>query len=180
MFNFTSLNLLIPVELGLWNTYNSERQITAYSATFKYWQWAVDTLIGKVQKLLGVDTPDKAIAFLSGAIAQGVCSTHSDHCKGPNKQYQSADECMDFLTKQIRFGQAYEMGRNTLLCRSVHQNMVEFRPDVHCSHIGPTGGGKCGDDKTYLETVTDDFFGQSQFFMPGIAGGIATAKGEGA
>ena len=35
----------------------------------------------------------------------------------------------------------------------VHQNMVPLRPDVHCSHIGKTGGGYCGDEKGYVETV---------------------------
>ena len=178
MFNFASLHQIVPVELGLWNTYNSNKQITAYSATFKYWQWAVDTLIGSVQKLLGVDTPEQAIAFLTGAIADGICSTHDDSCSGTNLQYSSKKECMTFLTKTIRFGKAYEMGRNTLLCRSVHQNMVAFRPDAHCSHIGPSGGGMCSDDKTYNQTVMDDYFRQTQFVMPGL--GSATAKGVGA
>jgi len=31
----------------------------------------------------------------------------------------------------------------TVLCRSVHKNMVSFRPQVHCPHIGPTGGAMC-------------------------------------
>lgn len=51
-----------------------------------------------------------------------------------------------------------DVGRNTLLCRMVHQNMVPYRPDVHCSHVGKTGGGYCGDDKDYVKTVTEDFF----------------------
>ena len=40
----------------------------------------------------------------------------------------------------------------------VHQNMVPYRPDVHCSHIGPSGGGYCGDDKSYGDTVTEEYF----------------------
>ena len=49
-------------------------------------------------------------------------------------------------------------GRNTLLCRMVHQNMVPFRPNVHCPHIGKTGGGYCNDDTTYDGTVLQNFF----------------------
>ena len=168
MFNFTSLHLTLPVELGIWNVYNSDRQIIEYSATFKYWQWAVDTLIAAAQTSLGLPTPEKTQAFLTGAIAQNICTTASQSCTGANQQYQSNDDCLNFLTNQIRFGEAYELGRNTLLCRSVHQNMVPFRPAVHCPHIGKTGGGMCADDKTYVETVTDNYFTNAPFMMAGL------------
>lgn len=168
MFNFTSLHLTIPVELGLWNVYNADGEILQYSATFKYWQWAVDTLISGAQESLGLPTPEKTVAFLTGAIAQNICDTAQTNCKGDNEQYTSNNDCLAFLTQKIRFGQAYELGRNTLLCRSVHQNMVPFRPDVHCSHIGKTGGGMCADDKTYLSTVADNYFTNAPFVMQGI------------
>ena len=44
---------------------------------------------------------------------------------------------------------------NTLMCRSVHELMVKHRPEVHCSHIGPTGGGQCDDSTTYVERVVE-------------------------
>ena len=49
----------------------------------------------------------------------------------------------------------------------VHQNMVPFRPAVHCPHIGPTGGGYCDDDKTYDQTVTQDYFTNYPFAYGG-------------
>lgn len=49
-------------------------------------------------------------------------------------------------------------GRNTLLCRMVHQNMVPIRPSVHCPHIGQGGGGYCDDDMSYMQTVTEPYF----------------------
>ncbi len=49
-------------------------------------------------------------------------------------------------------------GRNTLLCRMVHQNMVPYRPSVHCPHIGKTGGGYCNDAMSYESTVTQNYF----------------------
>lgn len=65
-----------------------------------------------------------------------------------------------------------ETGRNTLLCRMVHQNMVPFRPAVHCPHIGPTGGGYCDDDKTYAQTVLQDYFTNYPFVDGvGVTGG---------
>ena len=168
MFNFTALHVTLPVELGLWNVYNSNRQILEYSATFKYWQWAVDTLISAAQTAMNLSSPDKTISFLTGAIAQSICTTASQSCKGDNVQYTNNDDCLNFLTKQIRFGQAYELGRNTLLCRSVHQNMVPLRPEVHCPHIGKTGGGMCADDKTYAQTVTDGYFTNAPFMPQGL------------
>ena len=45
----------------------------------------------------------------------------------------------------------------------VHQNMVPFRPSVHCPHIGPNGGGYCDDDKSYDQTVLENYFTNFQF-----------------
>ena len=80
---------------------------------------------------------------------------------------------MQFLTKEVRFGAAYELGRNTLLCRMVHQNMVPFRPGVHCPHVGPTGGGYCDDGMTYTDVVDEDYF-TNYPFVSGTAGGNVT------
>lgn len=55
------------------------------------------------------------------------------------------------------------VGRNTLLCRMIHQNMVPFRPAVHCPHIGKTGGGFCVDDQNYNKTVMEDYFVNAPF-----------------
>lgn len=50
------------------------------------------------------------------------------------------------------------LGRNTLLCRMIHQNMAPFRPAVHFPHTGKTGGGFCVDHQNYITTVTEDCF----------------------
>ena len=44
--------------------------------------------------------------------------------------------------------------------------MVSLRPDEHCSHIGPTGGGMCVDDQDYAAVVTDNYFTNSDFVVP--------------
>jgi hypothetical protein len=100
----------------------------------------------------------KAQAGAQDAIAKSVCKTHDTYCKGDNVQYASNQECYDFLTKETRFGESFELGRNTLVCRSVHEGMLKFRPDVHCSHIGKTGGGMCDDDMSYAEKVDEKYF----------------------
>ncbi|KAG0647323.1 hypothetical protein D0Z07_6924 [Hyphodiscus hymeniophilus] len=45
MFNMTSLNLIVPIEIETWTTWNSLGQMTQYDGIFKYWQWLLDTVI---------------------------------------------------------------------------------------------------------------------------------------
>lgn len=39
--------------------------------------------------------------------------------------------------------------------------MAQIRPDVHCSHIGPTGGAFCNNDRTYDGIVEERLFTHS-------------------
>ncbi|KAL8661090.1 MAG: hypothetical protein Q9202_005904 [Teloschistes flavicans] len=178
-FNFTALNLVIPVEISTWNTYNSKGQISQYDATFNHWQWAVDYLIQTAGKKFATNSTQATVALLTQALGKSICGTAQTYCNGTNVQYQSGDECLNFLTKQVRFGEAYELGRNTLLCRMVHQNMVPFRPQVHCPHIGKTGGGYCNDDMTYVQTVSNDYFTNAPYIPYGrhATGGAVPSSG---
>ena len=63
-------------------------------------------------------------------------------------------------------------GRDTLLCRMVHQNMVPLRPEVHCPHIGPSGGGYCVDTPSYAGTVGSNYVNS---FSPAYGNGNLTA-----
>jgi hypothetical protein len=54
MFNFTSLGLIIPIEIDSWNTWNEAGQVTQYDGSFKYWQWAVDYIIASRYSLYSV------------------------------------------------------------------------------------------------------------------------------
>lgn len=96
---------------------------------------------------------------------KSICQTHEKHCTGANQQYDDTASCVKFLTEGVRFGQDYELGQDTLLCRSVHQQMVQYRPEVHCPHIGPTGGGMCVDDQTYEGKVREDYFTHIPFVV---------------
>ncbi|TVY83101.1 hypothetical protein LSUE1_G005917, partial [Lachnellula suecica] len=158
IFNFTSLGLVLPVIIESWNTWNAKGEITQYNASFKYWQWMVDTVIGASMPLLNATTPAEAVQILTSKVAASICNTAQTFCNGENTQYDSMASCYQYLTQETRFGASYEVGRDTLLCRIVHQNMVPFRPSVHCNHIGPTGGGYCTDDTTYVSTVMNKYF----------------------
>ncbi|KAL8936128.1 MAG: hypothetical protein Q9216_005095 [Gyalolechia sp. 2 TL-2023] len=174
-FNFTALNLMVPVEIDAWNTFNGLGQISQYDATFKHWQWTVDYLLQAAGKKFGTATKQATITLLQEAIAKSICQTSMTNCQGTSAQYQSSEQCFAYLTKEIRFGEAYELGKNTLLCRMVHQNMVPFRPEVHCPHIGPTGGESCIDDKDYEMTVMENYFTNSPYIPFGYKSPVLAA-----
>ncbi|KAL9018131.1 MAG: hypothetical protein Q9185_004538 [Variospora sp. 1 TL-2023] len=147
-FKFSALNLLLPLEILGWNTYNARGEISQYDATFKNWQWAVDRLLLAAGRQYGTaNSTQSTIRALQQAIARSICGTSQRYCK------------------------------NTLLCRMVHQNMVPYRPEVHCPHIGKAGGGYCVDDKGYVETVNEEFFTNSPYVPYGFRaeGGNITA-----
>ncbi|MCJ1458580.1 hypothetical protein MMC28_008953 [Mycoblastus sanguinarius] len=157
-FSFSILGgLTVPVQIETWNSFNAQGQISQYDATFKWWQWTVDYLLQTAASASNMSLTQMEV-YATQKLAESICTTAQTYCNGTNVQYNSTADCMTFLTSEIRFGEAYELGRNTLLCRMVHQNMVPYRPAVHCPHIGPTGGGYCDDDKSYDDTVTENYF----------------------
>lgn len=81
--------------------------------------------------ILNATTPTQVVEILTTILAEEICETAQTYCNGTNTQYANFTSCYEFLTTEVRFGEAYEFGRNTLVCRMVHQNMVPFRPSVH-------------------------------------------------
>ena len=167
-FNFSSLGLVLPIEIDTWNLFDADGKILQYDATFKWFQYFMDTAIKAVMPAIEANTQQQAIQYFTAALASGICSTHQSYCNGTNQQYANYSSCVDFMTTQIRFGQAYELGMNTLLCRMVHQNMIPYRPAVHCPHIGPSGGNMCVDDRSYEYTVLQPYFTNAPFVPYGF------------
>jgi hypothetical protein len=164
MFNST-LRIVVPVTIDTFIAWNDRGEILQYDATFRWFGFLLDTLIAAAAKALGLPNLAEAITALAHTLATSICQVHDKHCTGANKQYGDTTECIDFLTKGVRFGKDYELGRNTLICRSLHQQMVQFRPEVHCPHIGPSGGGMCVDDQTYEEKVLEKYFTNAPFVI---------------
>lgn len=62
------------------------------------------------------------------------------------------DYCMLMLTDQILnpfnnktipFGSFNRADSNTVSCRTIHNILTIFRPEVHCPHVSPSGGDAC-------------------------------------
>ncbi|KAL4789692.1 hypothetical protein BDV19DRAFT_20664 [Aspergillus venezuelensis] len=164
-FNATSFNTLVPVTIDTWILFNVDGKIVQYDATFRWFGWLLDTLLEAAGTgLFNTTDPAETQKALGDLLGNTICETHDQYCVDDNKQYDSNTACVNFLLEEIRFGKAYELGRNTLLCREVHEHMVQYRPTEHCPHIGPDGGGYCVDDKNYEDVVTEGYFKKS--FVP--------------
>lgn len=92
------------------------------------------------------------IGLLKTLTIELICKVHETYCTGTNTQYNSTSQCIDFL-QTVRLGNGHEGSMNTVFCRSLHQNMIRFRPTVHCPHIGPSGGDMCTDGATFSSVV---------------------------
>jgi hypothetical protein len=128
-----------------------------------------DNLISKVDITFtnlgaAVDIPaDKLVEaapgqFIPARLASmiGICTILSQTCVGPYQQYESVDECVGFM-QTIPYGTYDRAFSNSYTCRSTHTLLTPFRPQIHCAHAGPTGGGKCI-DFPYEEYYTNDFY----------------------
>lgn len=78
-----------------------------------------------------------------GAIRQ-LCPVIQEKCTGVNQQYSSTLAC-ELHIAGLPFGSFDEVWGNNYVCRGVHTLLTAIRPDVHCPHVGPTGGMKCVD-----------------------------------
>ncbi|KAL5422076.1 hypothetical protein PMIN04_004984 [Paraphaeosphaeria minitans] len=155
-------NVTFPIVISTWMTYNKAKEITQYDVIFKWFGNILQLLLSTIDK-----DPFKAQAKGAIALSKSICASHTKFCLGKDIQYESEEECIRFMTEDIRFGQPFELGMNTLLCRNVHQKMLPFRPDVHCPHIGKSGGGQCADDTTYVQKVTEDYYKNSAWIPTG-------------
>jgi len=173
-FNISSFGVVVPVEIDAWFALNSAGQLAQYDATFKWFDFLVDTMIQSTMATMNTTNATQAIRMLQLKVANSVCGVHQTYCNGTNQQYSNYTQCMQVLTEGVRFGQSFELGRDTLLCRMVHMNMVSLRPSVHCPHIGPSGGGMCADDMTYAQKVLQPYFTHMPFVPYGRQDANAT------
>ncbi|KAJ6553032.1 hypothetical protein B0H19DRAFT_1263453 [Mycena capillaripes] len=75
---------------------------------------------------------------------QAVCGQQAQTCVGNNTVYSSVGDYMQTPTAKP-FGRLDEAWGDNVVCRTIHVLLTKFRPEVHCAHVGPAGGGKCID-----------------------------------
>ncbi|KAJ9601902.1 hypothetical protein H2200_013617 [Cladophialophora chaetospira] len=162
-FNITLVDYLVPVQINIWLSFDGDRKISAYDASFRWFSWLYDDLLKEFSARQGYGSDVTAASQdLKSGLIQQICERATIHCVGRNLQYNNSFECADMLFRKVRLGMSYEFGMNTILCRSLHALMVPLRPDIHCPHVGRTGGDMCVDDLRYQELATVDVVGTNQ------------------
>ncbi|PBK97324.1 hypothetical protein ARMGADRAFT_634355 [Armillaria gallica] len=169
-FFFSSVNLTFPLQIDVIVRFDDETmKVTSYDATLRrwseFWDYFIPLLVPKAAEELmaantiGVDYGNSTDIIVHRAVTD-ICTVAQTYCVGDNKQYDSYDQCFEFLTKKVPFGAAWSGGGNTGFCRYIHKNMVTYRPEVHCPHIGPTGGHYCI-ARNYTDVVLNPPFHES-------------------
>ncbi|EME40182.1 hypothetical protein DOTSEDRAFT_56437 [Dothistroma septosporum NZE10] len=106
----------------------------------KYQSW-VPNLQAWTKASSGIDYTNQQV---QDAVAGGLCPTVQQRCQGKDQQFKDVQDCTAQLGAKS-FGNFDEAWGDNLACRTIHIILTMVRPDVHCPHVGPTGGGKCID-----------------------------------
>ena len=165
-FRHVATGIELPLVLDIFIGIDNDGKIDRYDATFKRHDWFFDALSAMITPSLAqsMNIPLASInatyvqAISLQGITKSVCSIAQKFCVGANQQYDSYEDCEAFMTS-LPLGQSYGLGQNNALCRMVHQEMVPFRPTVHCDHIGPSGGHMCI-ERNYSEVADEVYFRQ--------------------
>ncbi|KAJ7932816.1 hypothetical protein B0H13DRAFT_2227550 [Mycena leptocephala] len=121
-------------------------------AVLKYDAWIPDLdLYLNVSHGFDVYTP----AAMNNTI-QGICQLQAQTCVGNNAVYNGVSDCTQTLAAKP-FGRSDETWGDNVVCRMIHVVLTKIRPEVHCPHVGPTGGGKCV-DVAYNDVYFNDEF----------------------
>ncbi|KAK0645039.1 hypothetical protein DIS24_g8287 [Lasiodiplodia hormozganensis] len=117
----------------------------------------------------GIDFENRTIQ--QGTVVQSLCPTIQKQCTGKDQVYQNVDDCTAQLLAKP-FGTFDEVWADNVVCRIIHVLLTAIRPDVHCAHVGPTGGAKCVNSDYRLDYFDDDhLFGLPEPFMCPQLGG---------
>ena len=79
-------------------------------------------------------------------------------------------DCTSFL-QRLPLGQTYQLGFNTISCRSLHTHTLPVRPAVHCPHAGKNGGDSFR-DWIYTEAINADPFTAGPYLPSDIMAGV--------
>ena len=80
-----------------------------YDATFKWWDWAVDSVFAALAQKFNI-TQEETVKLATTKLASSICDTAQRFCNGTNLQYEGQEQCQEYLTKEVRFGKPYELG----------------------------------------------------------------------
>ncbi|KAF7198261.1 Bifonsecin B biosynthesis cluster protein A [Pseudocercospora fuligena] len=129
-------------------------QFDPYGQVERYHAW-IPNLEAWVYAQTGFDFSSY---LLEKAVPLFLCPQIQERCTGSNQQYLDVLTCTLELDLKP-FGSFDEAYGDTVACRIIHLLLTKVHPDVHCPHVGPTGGGKCSPIE-----YSKDYFDDDQLF----------------
>ncbi|KAJ6460131.1 hypothetical protein C8R47DRAFT_128491 [Mycena vitilis] len=152
---------IIPVQFNVAFMFNDAGKVTQYDAVLVrssgILPLVLPKMIPRLAEELGLPVSTDPTLLVTKKAAADICTAHEQFCPGSLAQYNSTEACLDFITNRIPFGDIWQAGQNTGICRYLHTAMLSRRPAVHCPHIGPTGGDMCA-ETSYPDVVLGDPF----------------------
>jgi len=143
-FAFTSINYV---------TTNLATGVTSNGTQIGQWRFDDDDKIIEIDNFqpyyahqITESVGDPTNPFYRAFIVDQVCSRHQLRCTGANQQYPSYAACSAYVSS-LTFGTPWFNQWNSTTCRWWHSYLTALRPNIHCPHVGPTGGGVCVDYK---------------------------------
>ena len=100
----------------MWFLFDDTGLIAQYDITFRRLAWAIDYLKPflkpqLIEELGSVaDNCDDVDKLMHLRAAIDVCREHELHCLGDNQQYETTQECIDYIYRKTPMGQVYEWG----------------------------------------------------------------------
>jgi len=83
--------------------------------------------------------PPEMLTFLSASIPSvlALCQKVQDGCQGPNQQFPSLIDCASYYITLRKAACSHVFIGDSINCRFIHLALVQFRPNIHCNHVGP-------------------------------------------
>jgi hypothetical protein len=104
MFNTTTFDIVVPVEVDGFITFDALSQVSQYDITFRWFDFLQASILQRAMQVLSASSLTEVISILTLKLATVIYNTHKQYCTGPNQQYANHITCMDFFTHDIRFG----------------------------------------------------------------------------
>jgi hypothetical protein len=98
------------------------------------------------------DVPD-CVPGLNVVIANSLCPGIQFNCVGANQQYASVADCVAYVGS-LPTATWDKANQANIPCVSLHLLLTFMFPDIHCPHVGPTGGGFCTNAHVYTWDFT--------------------------
>ncbi|KAJ4486168.1 hypothetical protein J3R30DRAFT_1464383 [Lentinula aciculospora] len=158
----STVNMTVPLQIDMFIAFDDDMKIVSYDAILRrigeFMAYTAPYLAPQIAKEPNT-TSTNVTELIELQTATDVCAVSTQYCTSDNQRYESHDMCMSFMTV-LPFGKSWQGGMNTGWCRYIHKNMVKYRPEVHCPHIGPTGGDMCI-DRDYVQVVDTNPFNKT-------------------